>query len=261
MPSSKFDWSSKEACNAYEQNWEISTDEVHYGWLSPGESSIGLLSNFPSGAKALDVGCGMGENIVALHRMGLDAYGLDLSSHMVRKARSKLRIEGTETTPYRLRKRVQECDARTIAAAFKEKFDVILSVYSLEFFPNIAEFRRAIASIVGNLERGGTFVLCVSHPAGQPAYPHITNETVSVGTSEVDVLLYSIRDVVNALCDSHLTIDRVVEQKTTRPSQVSYEEGRQYPYHFRQDKNPFSSLFDDLNENPHTLICRSRKGS
>ncbi|MBI3331680.1 class I SAM-dependent methyltransferase [Candidatus Peregrinibacteria bacterium] len=262
MPALPYDWSAKEACDAYEKTWEISRREVHYGWLSPGENTLRLLEDVPERSKALDVGCGMGENIVALHRLKLDAYGLDLSSYMVRKARRTLREEGMESKSYGLRKRVRQCDARAFASEFRTKFDVVLAVYSLEFFKDIQEFRKAISEITKGMVGGGTFVLCISHPTTHPDYPRIKNETELVGTSSVPLLMYSIRDVVQTLCEEKLVVERVIEQQTRRPSRLTYEEAGQFPYHFREGKNPFSPLFDDLNDkNPHTLIYRTRKES
>lgn len=262
MPALPYDWSLKEACNAYEKTWEISREEMHYGWLSPGENTLRLLEDVPERSKALDVECGMGENVVALHRMQLDAYGLDLSPYMVRKARRTLREEGVESKPYGLRKRVRECDARALTQEFRAKFDVILAVYSLEFFKDIQDLRNAIAEIARGMEGGGTFLLCISHPTTHPDYPRVTNETGQIGTSTVPLLMYSIRDVVQTLCESKFVVERVIEQQTKGPSRLSYQEAKQYPYHFREGMNPFSPLFDDLNDkNPHTLIYKTKKES
>ncbi len=134
MPALPFDWSAKEACDTYEETWEISSKEVHYGWLSPGENALQLFSNVPSGSKALDVGCGMGENVLALHEKGLEAYGLDFSRHMVQKARRNLKTGGMESKPAKIAQHIRYCDARSISSEFREKFDVVLSIYSLEFF-------------------------------------------------------------------------------------------------------------------------------
>ncbi len=48
-----------------------------------------LLDPFP-GEKVLDVGCGEGNHLLLLQRLGLDAYGVDASSYMIRRARKRL---------------------------------------------------------------------------------------------------------------------------------------------------------------------------
>ena len=52
-------WEDEEFCKQYAATWEISSDEVHYGWLSPGESSLNLFSELKlENANVLDVGWG-----------------------------------------------------------------------------------------------------------------------------------------------------------------------------------------------------------
>ena len=233
---------------------------MHYGWLASGERILQLLQEIPDGSKALDVGCGMVENVVALHEMKLDAYGLNMSQHLVRSAITTLRDNHVEATQYGLRKRIRKCDARELTRTFREKFDAVLAVYSMEFFENIEEFRSAIAEICKSMEVGGSFVLCLSHPTTHPDYPDLHNETSMLGHKDSPLLMYSVRDVVQALCDHDLVVERIVEQHTSRPSQMTYGEAKQYPYHFHKGQNPFHTLFDTMNEqNPHTLIYKSRR--
>src|ERR1051326_9119162 len=85
-------WRDREFCQQYADTWEISTSEVHYGWLSPGENSVRLLPTAEiEGATVLDVGCGMGENMVALAKKGATCFGIDVSEHMLAFAREKHR--------------------------------------------------------------------------------------------------------------------------------------------------------------------------
>jgi hypothetical protein len=59
-----------------------------------------------------------------------------------------------------------------------------------------------------------------------------------------------------------MMIDRVVEQQTINPSAITYEDSRQYPYHFHRDKNPCVEKFDRFsNDAPHTIIYKTRKPS
>jgi len=52
-----------------------------------------LLSNFldpKPGDRVLDIGCGSGNHLLMLNRLGLDLSGLDASSHMIQRARERL---------------------------------------------------------------------------------------------------------------------------------------------------------------------------
>ena len=83
-------WQDREYCRQYAETWEISTHEVHYGWLSPGENTLRLFSEISlEGAAVLDVGCGMGENLFSLNRRGAKCFGIDISEHMLSYARTR----------------------------------------------------------------------------------------------------------------------------------------------------------------------------
>ncbi len=252
----QYDWLTPKVCNEYERTWEISTDEVHYGWLSPGENTLRLLQDIQEGSPVLDAGCGMGENVIALRKMNLESYGLDISPHMLRKARKKLREHGHADVT----KRLKLCDIREIASAFKSKFQAILAAYSFDFLPDLQAFRQSIQVASDALHDNGSFVMCVSHPTAHPNYPDLTNETIRTSEGALSVLMYSVRDAVSALCDGGLVVERIVEQQTMNPSQISYQEGQQFPYHFHEGKNPCAALFDPLsNKNPHSIIYKSKK--
>ncbi|MCF7844819.1 MAG: class I SAM-dependent methyltransferase [Kiritimatiellales bacterium] len=257
-----FCWQDREDCRCYDEDREISLAEVHYGWLAPGENNLTLLADVPMGARVLDVGCGMGENVAALHSMSFDTYGIDISPHMLDRAQTKLKqshaMPSTEVP-----ERLLEADVLDVQRAFRGRFNLVLSVYSLEFMPDIDAFRQAVANIADVLEDDGQFVLCVSHPTGHPHYPNIiNNETTDLAASDAPLLLYSIRDLVQAICDAEMVPDRVVEQQTMNPSQISYQESLEYPYHFKEGRNPFKCQFDYIsNKYPHTLIVKSRKAT
>lgn len=254
-----FDWLSKDVCEGYAENWEISLDEVHYGWLAPGEKTLGLLGDVPPGSAVLDVGCGMGENMAALHAMKADPYGIDISAHMLRRARANLRRRGVATGRSDLNERLRECDMRDLAGQFNRRFRAAISAYSLEFLPDVDAFDRTVESVSDLLEDGGTFVFCVSHPTSHPHYPRITNESLPT-EGEVRTLMYSVRDAVHALCSAGFAVERIVEQKTCNPSRMTYAQAREFPYHFREGKNPFHPLFDAVsNGNPHTMVYKARK--
>ncbi len=48
--------------------------------------------------RALDVGCGTGDNIVALARLGFDATGIDLAPRALARARAKFEAAGVQAT-------------------------------------------------------------------------------------------------------------------------------------------------------------------
>ncbi len=257
MSPAPYNWLDKSVCDDYANVWELSLDEVHYGWLAPGEKSIQLLADIPPGSRVLDVGCGMGENVVALKKLHLNSHGIDISDHMPQRARKNLRLQ--KVNDKEINKKLRTCDVRNLRGEFHERFQSIISVYALEFLPNVTDFQKSVDEITERLDKRGTFIFCVAHPTTHPDYPMLTNQSRSMSVV-VPTLLYSVRDVVQSVCNAGLVVERIIEQETRNPSRMTYAEGCQFPYHFRQDRNPFHPLFDQLNNaNPHTLIYKTRK--
>lgn len=121
-------WDDNDFCENYERTWEISVSEVHYGWLSPGESQLQLLKEVNlSEANVLDVGCGLGQNLVALSKSGANCFGLDISQCM-------LDISSETISENKVGSKVvlQQGDMRKFSAFKDIDFDVILSIYSME---------------------------------------------------------------------------------------------------------------------------------
>lgn len=249
---SPFDWMDEEVCQGYVSTREIATDDVHYGWLSPGERALNLLAAIKPRAKVLDIGCGAGENLIALARKGHDCYGLDISPCMIDFAAAKLEASGLPESAF---PSLELCDMRHMTAFANIGFDLILSVYSCEFLDSLKEFRDVLAMAFGRLMPGGRFVCCFSHPLQHHAHTQLLNETGRTGLQMGDPLMFSFRDTVSVITDAGFVIDRIVEQETRAPSQISYEDSIQYPYHFARGKNPCDSKFDHIsNSAPHTVI-------
>ena len=57
---------------------QIETDTIHYGLCIPGEDELKMLPSV-QGKTVLDVGCGSGENCLALSKMGARVVGLEPS--------------------------------------------------------------------------------------------------------------------------------------------------------------------------------------
>ncbi len=71
----------------YRKRYEISTDIVHYGPLCPGEDKLHLLGEI-EGESVIDLGCGGGQNAIALSRMGAKVTAVDFSHEQIRLAES-----------------------------------------------------------------------------------------------------------------------------------------------------------------------------
>jgi len=250
------EWDDQAFCDSYESTWEISTEEAHYGWLAPGENTLNLLKDIDlEDAAILDAGCGMGQNLVALTKKGAKGYGLDISPCMLAKANAIIEEQGLNENI-----ELEEGDMRSLSCFQGITFDVILSIYSMEYLSGVQELRRVLHHFNQRLKPGGLLIMCFSHPSQAHRYPEFTNSSVPIGVGKFRTFNYSVRDAVQELSKNKFEIERVIEQATENPSQIMYEEGRKFPYHFRDGSNPCDLNFDDIsNGNPHTIIYKARK--
>ena len=251
------DWTDEEFCNVYESTWEISTDDVHYGWLANGERELKLLSGEKfSGANVLDIGCGMAQNLIALAKGGANGYGLDISKCMIRRAESLVSEHGLE---HSINLRVGDMrDARNFE--YSHGFDLVLSVYSMEYLSSVRELRHLLYVVHKKLVPGGAFVFCFSHPSQASRYPELMNRSIPIGVGKYRTFNYSFKDVTEGLYKAGFTIERIIEQGTKSPSKLDYKDSLSYPYHFREGKNPCRGDFDELsNGAPHTVIYKARR--
>lgn len=100
------------------QEWEMSYLNRDNFVFYPHEEVIRFVSRFirkrtglkefeniasgPSGRKILDLGCGIGRHVVYCHEMGLDAYGIDLSSEAVKVAREWVLEKGDKGAEHKI---------------------------------------------------------------------------------------------------------------------------------------------------------------
>ena len=135
----------------YQRETRISTDDFHYGPLLPGDSTLRLLPEV-RGRKALEIGCGAGQNSIFLAKQGAQCIAIDISEKQLACGR---KLAGTEKV---------EVDFRRVSMdkmGSLGTFDLIHSTYALPFS---ADPQKVITDAAAMLKPGGTFLLTTGHP-------------------------------------------------------------------------------------------------
>ncbi len=138
----------------YQRVMEISTDDFHYGPQIPGESQLRLLPPLRPGMRALELGCGGGQNSVWLAAQGVVCDAFDISAEQLRHARALAEAKGLEIT-------FEQGALDKWPARFTGPYDLVHSSHALEFADDPA---GVVARAAQTLAPGGTLVLSTVHP-------------------------------------------------------------------------------------------------
>lgn len=259
----------------YQAHTRISTRDVHYGPLAPGERELGLLGDV-AGKRVIEIGCGGGQNAIALARWGAVCVGVDPSEAQLAHARRLAQ-------DCRVKVEFLEGMAEDLSAFADASFDVALSSYAFDYVTDLrrayAEVRRVLRSpdpVAGRV--GGLFVFCLSHPwfqavgwhlAGDPDAPEVGDYAVWPAVEEWDWAfedgttarmrghLRTLEQIVNELLAAGFALERLVEQSAEDVAEAAPEELERLPY--VQKFDPHSSEYRVTLKLPRTLIIKARK--
>lgn len=246
----KLGWRSKKFIAEYFEGVMISTDDVHYGPLAPGEKELKLLGSRKSlkNKKVLEVGCGTAQNCIALAKWGADCTGVDISKHMIDKARTlaskeKVRIKLIHGNAIKL--------SKLLPKNRRDYFDIAISSYAIGFIYGVDSLFKKINPF---LKMNGQFVFCLTHPRQKP------DKIRSLSIPEHSLKgweenYFTINQMIKLLDKTGFLVERVIEQTTKNPSEISECKKSKYPYKtLRLDSN-----FDKFCDEPHTIIYVCRK--
>jgi SAM-dependent methyltransferase len=164
-----------ELAEVYQQATRISTEDFHYGPLLPGDSELKLLPKIgPAEFRALEIGCGAGQNSIFLARQGARCVAVDLSEAQLAHGRRLAAAAGVEVDF-----RCGSMDRLRAGLAGEAAFDLVHSAYALPF---AAAPQQVLAEAAALLRPGGTLLLSVGHPL-------YSGEWLDLGDAEEGVFL------------------------------------------------------------------------
>jgi ubiquinone/menaquinone biosynthesis C-methylase UbiE/ADP-ribose pyrophosphatase YjhB (NUDIX family) len=109
------------------------------------------------GKRALVLGCGGGQDVVALAKLGAVAVGVDYSPAQLAYARTYAGKRGVDNASF------TECDVTDLSRFDDESFDLAVCIHVLEY---VEDAQRALTEAARVLEPGGVLALAVKHPFG-----------------------------------------------------------------------------------------------
>lgn len=151
----------------YQTENRISLSRFHLGPLLPDADHFGLLPENPDGMRALEIGCGAGQNSIVLASRGMLATALDCSMQMLEHGRQL--AERANVSVHFLQGDMEQIETQVVP----ERFDFIHSTYALPFCSNPAHVICACAKL---LKPGGSFLLTTAHPAYAGAWIELDDD-------------------------------------------------------------------------------------
>jgi ubiquinone/menaquinone biosynthesis C-methylase UbiE len=142
--------------DAYQREIGWPDDQLSWGFRCPPEHELRLVSDVAAGADTLVIGCGGGQDLVALARLGAGSLvGIDPSSTQLEHAAARLDEAGVDA-------RLELGTAEALTGVADASVDVAVSVQALNY---VADLTAAVAELRRVLRPGGIVAISVMHPA------------------------------------------------------------------------------------------------
>ena len=217
------------------------------------------------GKRVIEIGCGGGQNAIALAKWGAEVVGIDPSREQLEFARKLSDHEGVEVE-------FREGIAEDLGTFPDERFDIALSSYAFDYVTDLDEALREAHRV---LVPGGILVFCLSHPwFGAVGWYLIGDEDAKVignysSWPEVDEWDWTYPDgtrarmrdrfrtlghVLNGVMDSGLQLERVVEQAYEDADDPRARDVLPYIHRIESDRE-----YEIGRKLPRTLIIRAVK--
>jgi SAM-dependent methyltransferase len=154
-PNNRAGWDA--VSQAYQERFRWPSDRLAWGIRCPFEDDLRLLGDV-TGADALVLGCGGGQDIAALAKMGAGRItGVDISNKQLDHARDLLLRENLLSRTRLVRGTVEDLGLIETASA-----DVVISVHALNY---VERADLCFAETYRVLRPDGVFAFSVQHPA------------------------------------------------------------------------------------------------
>ncbi|MDP8936867.1 MAG: methyltransferase domain-containing protein [Actinomycetota bacterium] len=128
-------------------------DSVQYGPDIDGEAELRLLGS-PTGKRVLEIGCGGGQNLVAMAKQGAHAIGLDFAPPQLTAVKRLAESEG-------VRVELHQGPLSELPFLRADSVDIAFSAYALGF---VEDLNRVFRQVHRVLKEGAPFAFSMPHP-------------------------------------------------------------------------------------------------
>lgn len=203
--------------DAYQREIGWPDDRLTWGFRCPPERELRLVSDVVAGAATLVIGCGGGQDVVALARLGAGSLvGVDPSRAQLRHAVARTGAAGVDA-------RFELGTAGSMPTVADASIDLAVSVQALNYVDDLS---AATAELRRVLRPGGVVAFSVMHPADsstddRPPYGwhtpwfEVERDWVWDGLAEGAIgfrsWFRSPSDWFTALSDAGLVVERLLE--------------------------------------------------
>jgi len=244
----------------YQRDSVISTDDVHYGPLLPGECDLHLLGDVKD-KRVLELASGAAQNSIALSKLGAKTVAIDVSPVQQEAARTHLEDEGV-TVDLVLNDAQKLCFTNNV-------FDLIVSSNGMEFIPDLESCLNECYRV---LCPDGLFVMSTVHPLSAFAWndslqalqihdyfnpPVELWEDVQPYNGQYGLTLFrSISETFTTLVSVGFRVDKILELPAMPIHDMSPDDHKRIPYrgkdwehrYFEMSKVPFNVIYVAIKE-------------
>ncbi len=247
---------------SYQEKTRISTEDVHYGPISPGESELKLLGNV-EGKNSLEIGCGGGQNAIVLAKWGTTSVGLDVSEEQIDHAKSLANMEKVDVSFF--------VGAMEELSIKDESFDIVLSSCAIGYSENPGQVFFEAFRI---LRRNGLFVFCVVHPithrgrvvkyGGRKLWglgnyfdrrKRIWKWKIEGKVAKFFGYGRTLQDYFNPLVSSGFIVEKILEPEPFPLNKMSEAEIQKIPYH----EEGYLKDYEIWKRIPFTILFKAKK--
>jgi SAM-dependent methyltransferase/ADP-ribose pyrophosphatase YjhB (NUDIX family) len=150
-PDNRAAWNT--ISRAYQETKHVPTDRLVYGPRCPDEDELHLLGDV-AGRRVLVLGCGGGQDCIALAKRGAQVVGIDLSDKQIEYGRRLAEREGVVVT-------LLQGNVEELMDIEDETQDIAVSAHALNY---VEQAGRAFEEAYRSLKPGGALVFSVHHP-------------------------------------------------------------------------------------------------